>query len=465
MSYCIFVMAFIGNIILISVGFDIVCPRRNGNAKAKTSGMGKSQNPALFLSLFVNILIRMIESWNEIYESIKRNPLRAVMTGLGVAWGIFILILLVGVGNGIQKGTMSLFDGFSRTTTYVFAQKTTSSKDGTLVGTRVTFDEADLMNIPRSITSIAYISPEVSRVSDVYEGLENARFQVRGILPDYFSIKLIKLKEGRLLNTFDESEKRNVAIIGNGVAKMFFEGESPIGKHLQIDSEIFTVIGLITDDLLSTGESRNIYIPYSTFALSNASARHFSTLVYSLQERTPSSSVNRQVNAYMAQKYNYDILDDKVLLFDSMEEQVNVFGKLFSSMKKFLWFMGVSVLISGAIGVGNMMFTSVRERTREMGIRKAVGARPSAIKKMIIGESVAITLFSGCIGILLGCIGLKGLSLLLGNETTLKIEPNIDMAVVLASLFILILAGVLAGLKPAVDAADIEPIEALKESF
>lgn len=112
-----------------------------------------------------------------------------------------------------------------------------------------------------------------------------------------------------------------------------------------------------------------------------------------------------------------------------------------------------------------MMFTSVRERTREMGIRKAVGARPSAIKKMIIGESVAITLFSGCIGILLGCIGLKGLSLLLGNETTLKIEPNIDMAVVLASLFILILAGVLAGLMPAVDAADIEPIEALKESF
>ena len=401
--------------------------------------------------------------WHEIFEAIKRKPSRAILSSIGIAWGIFILILLIGIGSSFEKGVFKLFKGFSKSTTYVYASETSIGYKGTHIGKRVFFTEGDMLMLKSNIPEITLISPEVSHWSTIYADIKTGRFETRGVYPDYFNIKILEIDNGRILNNLDMQECRKVALIGENVADILFKREQPLGKQIRIGQDVYQVVGIIKNTILSANEARVVYIPYSTYRQSRAEAEQFITMLFSSKDNADSRTINNRVRSFMARKHQFDPTDEKVFYFNSMEEQVKAFAELFATLKKFLWFMGISTLISGVIGVGNIMYSTAKERTREIGIRKSVGASSASIKIMFIWESIALTSVAGYFGILLGWLLLKGLGLLITEDTVMMEKPGIDSPTTIAAMLILIISGILAGLKPAMYASELNPIEALKE--
>lgn len=404
-----------------------------------------------------------VDFWYEIYESVKRKPTRAILTGVGITWGIFILIILVGIGSGFERGVFKLFSGFSKSTTYVYASQTTIGYEGTSVGRKITFTDDDTKMLKRSIPQIEKISPEVSQWNLVSVADERGWFEMKGVSPEYFAIKLLQTEKGRLLNSLDASENRNVALIGKNVADVLFGKQEPVGKMIQVNQVLYKVVGIIKNTLLNNMEARTVYIPYSVLLSSNSMAREFTTLLFSLKEKVETQKIHSRVRSLMARKYKFDPMDEKVFYFNSMEEQVKAFSNLFVMLRKFLWFMGVSTLVSGIIGVGNIMYSSAKERTREVGIRKSVGANTSSIKAMIMWESIALTFISGCIGLLSGWGVLKAVGWFISDDVMMMDKPGIDIPTAIAAMVILVISGTLAGLKPALYAAELNPIDALRD--
>lgn len=404
-----------------------------------------------------------VDFWYEIYESVKRKPTRAILTGIGITWGIFILVILVGIGSGFERGVFKLFSGFSKSTTYVYASQTTMSYEGTSVGRKVTFTEDDMKMLKRSISQIDKISPEVSQWNLVSVADERGWFEMKGVSPEYFAIKLLQTEKGRLLNSLDASENRNVALIGKNVADVLFGKQEPIGKMIQVNQVLYKVVGIIKNTLLNNMEARTVYIPYSVLLSSNSMAREFTTLLFSLKEKVETQKIHSRVRSLMARKYKFDPMDEKVFYFNSMEEQVKAFSNLFVMLRKFLWFMGVSTLVSGIIGVGNIMYSSAKERTREVGIRKSVGANTSSIKAMIMWGSIALTFISGCIGLFSGWGVLRAVGGVISDDVMMMDKLGIDIPTAIAAMVILVISGTLAGLKPALYAAELNPIDALRD--
>ena len=381
-----------------------------------------------------------MDFWCEIYESVKRKPSRTILTGIGISWGIFILIVLVGIGSGFERGVFKLFNGFSKSTTYVYASETSMGYKGAASGRKIQFQKEDLNMLKSRIPEITHLSPETGRWNAVYAGTKNGWFEVRGVYPDYFLIKLLEVEHGRMLNALDMNEARKVVLIGENVADMLFRKENPIGKYIRV-----------------------IYMPYSVYEQVDATAGRFGTVVFSTVKGAKIKEVNTHVRNVMARKYQFAPSDDKVFYFNSMEEQVKAFTDLFVMIRKFLWFMGISTLVSGVIGVGNIMYSSAKERTREIGIRKSVGAKAQQIKAMFLWESIALTSLAGYVGLVLGWGILKVVALFISEDTPMMEKPGLDFPTAVAAIFILVIAGTLAGLKPAIYAAELNPIEALKE--
>ena len=401
--------------------------------------------------------------WNEIYEAIKRKPSRAILTCIGVAWGIFILILLVGIGAGFEKGVFNLFRGFSKRATYVYSSETSLGYKGSHIGKRIFFTEDDLQILKSGIQEITLISPEVSRWVTVYNEMKTGWFETKSVYPDYFNIRILEIDKGRILNSLDMRENRKVALIGQYVADILFKNEQPVGKQIRIGQEVYKVVGIIKNTMLSTYEARAVFIPYSTYLQSHSEAEHFSTLLFASKEKSDMKVINNRIRTIMARKYQFDPTDEKVFYFNNMDEQVKAFTDLFSAIKKFLWFMGISTLISGIIGVGNIMYTMVRERTREIGIRKSVGASSASIQSMFLWESIALTTVSGFFGLILGWLSLKGIGLLIDEDNVMMEKPGINLPTAIVALLILVIAGTFAGIKPAMYASGLNPVDALKE--
>jgi len=404
-----------------------------------------------------------MDFWCEIYESVKRKPSRTILTGIGISWGIFILIVLVGIGSGFERGVFKLFNGFSKSTTYVYASETLMGYKGAASGRKIQFQKEDLNMLKSRIPEITHLSPETGRWNAVYAGTKNGWFEVRGVYPDYFLIKLLEVEHGRMLNALDMNEARKVVLIGENVVDMLFRKENPIGKYIRMGQEMFRVIGTIKNTMLNSYEARVIYMPYSVYEQVDATAGRFGTVVFSTVKGAKIKEVNTHVRNVMARKYQFAPSDDKVFYFNSMEEQVKAFTDLFVMIRKFLWFMGISTLVSGVIGVGNIMYSSAKERTREIGIRKSVGAKAQQIKAMFLWESIALTSLAGYVGLVLGWGILKVVALFISEDTPMMEKPGLDFPTAVAAIFILVIAGTLAGLRPAIYAAELNPIEALKE--
>ena len=409
---------------------------------------------------------------NHFYESvisIKQNKTRSFLAGFGIAWGLFILVLLLGTGNGFQQGILQLFNSFAKKSLWVYGGQVSETELNKHIQQKfILFNSEDISIIKERFSEIEFISPELN-----YKGNSQTNYyqnttypQIKGVLPDYFNVKTITPEEGRLLNVLDNTNHLRVVLIGKQVADVLFPTESSIGKLLNISGTYFTVIGVIKKGSIFTQNDQNIiYVPYNSFIDCLNLTMEFNMFILTLKEKINTINFENKLKAFLSRRKGFDKNDKKAVFILNFETQVKAFEKLFNGIDIFLWFVGLSLLFSGMIGIGNIMLVIVKEKTFEIGLRKALGANSASIIWMIMTESIIITSLAGLIGLLLGIFFISLINWIMltfsyQNDSLFK-NASIDLSVIIFCLFVLIFTGVLAGFFPAKKAANITPVEAI----
>lgn len=411
------------------------------------------------------------ELFKETYLSIIQHKMRSILTGFGITWGMFILIVLLGAGNGFRTGTLNAFAGYASNSMWITGYSVSDAIPGGIPsGTRIKFNDDIIEKLKKRFKEIQYISPEVpfeNREIITYND-KYGRFEVKGIGEDYLKIKLLEIEDGRELNKKDYLDQRRSIIIGKRVKELLFEEKNPIGRFICISGVYFQVVGTLKEGTIySMMEQNCIYMPDATlFTTYNINREYYSFGVL-LTPSIQTDFFDDQLRTYLSQNIGFR-KNDKSLYINNIQKQIEVFMRLFDGINVFLWVIGLCFLLSGIIGIANIMLVVVKERTTEIGIRKAIGATPGSIIQLIITESLIITIFFGCIGIFLGYIGMALYNWLISSfqdgQQTLFAQATIDVSVVLIAFTLLITSGVLAGIFPAQRAAKIMPIETLNKA-
>lgn len=393
-----------------------------------------------------------------------------MLTGFGITWGIFILIVLLGAGNGFYSGVLNIFDVYASNSIWITGNKVSKGKpEGLPNDAHVKFNNSLLLKLKMKFPQIKAISSEINHENGgaVLYLDRSGYFQTKGIGVDYMNIKLIKISEGRYFNEMDYSKKRHVAIIGKKVKDILFTNkDNAIGKYINISGVSFIIVGIIAEGtIFSMMEQNNIYIPESTINHIFNPSTEFSTIGILLSDNNYFENMESDIRSYLSHEIGFDKEDKNALFINNIQLQVKAFNALFESINYFLWIIGLCFLLSGMIGITNIMFIVVKERTSEIGIRKAIGATPTSIMQLIIMESLIITVSFGIIGIIAGYAGLfcynKIITSIQLDEQIFQ-KGHIDIIVIVIALILLILAGLTAGIFPAKNAANIRTIESLK---
>ncbi|MFH6602375.1 ABC transporter permease [Maribacter algicola] len=411
-----------------------------------------------------------IERWQEIFETIRKNKLRTVLTGISVASGIFILVILLGFGQGMQNGIALEFEEDASNRIGVWTQVTTKEYKGLNPGRPITLRNENYAYVEDKFADeLEYKSPNF-RVFDasINYKKESGAYSVQGISPEYQHIENEFISQGRFLNYKDHESVSKVAVISNKIHRELLQNEeNPVGRELKIADLSFQIIGVYGDKGGEREENR-VYIPLSTGQRVFNGGDSLNMMFFTLKpaatfEKTLEESVRftDEIKTYLKQAHTVAPDDESAINTFNTLENVQRFMNLMMGIKSFFWFVGVCTIIAGIVGVSNIMLIIVKERTREIGIRKALGAKPWSIVGMILHEAVFVTAVSGFGGLIvsMGLLELVGPNV----EVDYVSNPSIDFNVALTTVFLLIFAGTLAGFFPAWRAARIKPIEALKE--
>ncbi|MEM8846419.1 MAG: ABC transporter permease [Bacteroidota bacterium] len=410
-----------------------------------------------------------IERWQEIFDTIRKNKLRTFLTGLSVASGIFILVILLGFGQGMQNGIEQEFKQDASTSVWAWPGVTSKEYKGLNPGRRIQFINDNFETVSSMYNEdIEYESARIFvRDITVNYGKEALVYSVQGVASDFQFIENTGMIEGRFVNFEDEMSTAKVAIIGKKIKKDVFDKvDSPLGEYIDISGIRFKIIGVFKE--LNEREEERIYIPITTAQRVFNGGNRVNNLSYTLPpvenfEEAVAQAVEFKENlqGYLQQAHTV-APDDKgaIDVWSAMEEAKRYYG-LTGNIKFFFWFVGVCTIIAGVVGVSNIMLIVVRERTREIGIRKALGAKPWSIVGMILHESIFVTAISGFTGLIfsMGLLELVGPNI----EVDYVVNPSVNFNVALTMVFVLILAGTLAGFVPAWRAARVQVIESLRE--
>jgi putative ABC transport system permease protein len=415
----------------------------------------------------MNLLI----NFHDVFESLKKNKTRSVLSGFGVFWGVLILIILLGAGKGFQEGVLGLFSSFAKKSIWVYTGQVSENKlDEFTKKKSIFFEYSDLEIVKKRFSEIEFISPELNfKGNSLTKSDENTAYpQIKGVFPDYFNIKTIEPEKGRLLNVLDNNEYKRVALIGTRVEEGLFPSGNSIGNSINIAGTFFKVIGVIEKGSLFTqNEQNSIYVPFSTFkdCLNNFS--EFNSIGLTLSGKTNALEFENKFKSFLAKRKGFNASDKKALYIVNLETQVKSFDMLFNGIDTFLWLIGLSFLLSGVLSISNIMLVVVKERTFEIGIRKAIGARPQSIIWMIITESVLITSVAGLLGVFFGIVIIEiinwVISSFFNSKDLLFTSARVNFPIILFALIALVFSGVFAGFLPAKKAASIAPVEALKQ--
>lgn len=403
----------------------------------------------------------------EVFNSIRQNKVRTILAGFGVAWGIFILVILLGVGQGFRNGVMGMFDIFAQKSMYVYGNRTSLKHKNMKEGMEVLFDKDCLHTLHSRYTSITAISPEIMRPNTTVAYKDQSiSSTITGVEAGYFRIKLLQPQSGgRLFNTLDIRQNRNVAIIGEGIEQSLFGKKSALGHNIDIGGAFFMIIGVLkSDNIFSIQERNSIYIPFGSYVQNFNKEARFSSFCMILHPRTNTQEFEMELKNYLAYKSGYDVEDSQAVFVANIEAQTSSFESLFNGLKILIWGIGICFLLSGIVGICNIMLIIVKERTNEIGIRKAVGAQPTTIINLVLTEAVTITMIAGIIGIVLGAgvLYLIDLAIEAVTDTSVMAQTSINIPVVIFALIILVLSGIIAGLLPAIKAAQITPVDAIR---
>ncbi|MFX0555451.1 ABC transporter permease [Maribacter sp. CXY002] len=411
-----------------------------------------------------------LERWQEIFDTIRKNKLRTFLTGLSVASGIFILVILLGFGQGMQNGIALEFEEDAATSVWVWPGVTSKGYKGLNPGRRIQLRNENYDFAANLLDDkIENKSPRLFvRDAFVNYGKESLAYGIQGISHQFQFIENEFISNGRFLNYTDEATKAKVAVIGNKIKREVFKDTlNPIGEYLDISGIPFKIIG-VYGDVGGEREEERIFIPISTAQQVFNGADHINNMAYTLPpaenfEAAVQQSIKfkNELQTYLQQAHTVAPDDTSAIHVWNPMEEAKRFYSLMGGIKFFFWFVGVCTIIAGVVGVSNIMLIVVKERTREIGIRKALGAKPWSIVGMILHESIFVTAIAGFTGLIVS----MGLLEIVGPhvEVDYVVNPSVNFNVALTTVFVLIFAGAIAGFFPAWRAAKVHVIEALRD--
>ncbi|MGI9531079.1 ABC transporter permease [Lutimonas sp.] len=413
------------------------------------------------------------DKWNEILEVLTANWVRTLLTAFGVFWGIFILILLLAAGKGLENGIRMDFGDTATNTMFMWTQTVTKSYQGMSKGRNFSYDLKDVREIRNNIDNLRFISPRnqlggFRGGSNVVRGLKTGGFDVYGDYPEIIKQEPMDIVEGRFINYNDIEEKRKVAIIGPAVKKSLYEfGEEVLGSYIKINGVNFMVVGSY-EKKTSGGdgeeEQKQIFVPFTAFSQAFNRGDKVGWMAITAVDGVPITDIKEEIFSLVKSNHKIHPEDQRAVGHFDLYQQFRRVETLFMALKVIAYFVGILVLLSGVIGVSNIMLIVVKERTREIGIRRALGASPNKIRGQILLESVFLTIISGMAGIVFGALLIYGLNyaLSMADPIDMFANPSVNLGVVTIALTILIISGLLAGLIPAQTAVKLRPIEALR---
>ena len=413
------------------------------------------------------------ERWDEILEALNANRFRTVLTAFGVFWGIFILVILLALTNGLKNGVQSDFGDFATNTIFMWTQRTSMPYQGFTKGRNFNFKLSDVTLLKEKFPQLRYVSPRnqlggYRGSNNVTRGDKTGAFNVYGDEPDYINQEPLDMIQGRFLSQSDIEQERKVAVVGTDVIKSLYDyGEDPIGSYLKINGINFMVIGVVKKTS-SQGDSQEdantIYIPFSTFGKAFNFGDMVSWMALTAVDQVPITEIKPMIMKEMRAAHKVHPNDERAIGHFDLAEQFQRITGLFSILSFVGYFVGALVLMSGVIGISNIMLIVVKERTKEIGIRRAIGATPKEIRAQVLQESMVLTLISGMAGISFaaGVIWVMNSVLdALGSVDNFA-NPSVGMGVLFIALAILVISGLLAGMIPATRATQMKPVDALR---
>ena len=419
-----------------------------------------------------------IDRWNEIWNALAKNKGRSLLTAFGVFWGIFMLIAMAGAGKGLENGVVEGVAKFATNSAFFWTDRTSEPYKGFKRGRYWNMESEDLVALKNNIPEIEYITPKnfggrFSSGANVIRGKKTGTFNIKGDYPNYVKIDPCTVLKGRWINEMDIRDKRKVCVIGEKVfEQMFTPDENPIGQYLKISGVYYQVVGLIKPETrinINGRTEESVSLPFTTMLQTYNMGNQVHFLAITAQKGIPVSFVEEKVKDFVKKKHSIAPTDVQALNSVNIEKEFQQMSGLFLGIRILTWIVGIGTLLAGVIGVSNIMLVIIKERTKEIGVQRAIGATPRKIIAQILMESVVLTTVAGYIGLSLGVGLLEIVSRVIDSNAAKNADnvffthPEVSLTVAASALGVLVIAGLLAGLIPATRAIKIKPIDALRE--
>ncbi|HNQ37426.1 MAG: ABC transporter permease [Prolixibacteraceae bacterium] len=418
-----------------------------------------------------------LDRWNEIVHALAKNKVRSLLTAFGVFWGIFMLIVMAGAGNGLGNGISEGVAKFATNSAFMWTDRTSEPYKGYKRGRYWNMDFEDVQIIRSKVPEVDILTPKNfgsnnNSGPNTVRGDRNGSFNIKGDYPDYVKIDPVTIVKGRWINEMDIREKRKVCVIGTKVYEtMFASEEEPLGEYLKVSGVYYQVVGVIKPETrinINGRTEESLFIPFTTMQQTYNMGNEVHVLAFTAKPGVPVSQVEEKIRGIIRQRHAISPTDVQAIAGVNVEKQFLQMKGLFVGINILTWIVGIGTLMAGVIGVSNIMLVIVRERTREIGVQRALGARPRTIITQVMLESVVLTTVAGYTGLTLGVGLLELVNQVLERQPPSSEEmffrhPEVSLTVALASLGVLIIAGLFAGSIPAKRALQIKPIEALRE--
>jgi putative ABC transport system permease protein len=405
-----------------------------------------------------------VDQWREILGTLRSAKLRTAATALSVAWGIFMLVILLAAGRGIERGVEHNFRDDAVNSIWIYEGSTSVPHDGYGIGRAIRFDSGDYAALLSTIDGIEHSTGRFYLSGDftVSHGERVSSFEVRACHPGHRFIENTVVARGRFINDIDLHDRRKVAVIGPNVVTLLFGPRDPLGEYIAVRGTPYRVVGVFEDDGGETERSK-IYIPITTAQTAYGGGERIHQIMFTVAGATPgdSAALVDEVRSLFASRHRFAESDKRAIRIRDNLENYKKLTDLFESIRLFIWIVGFGTIVAGMVGVSNIMLIAVRERTREIGIRKALGATPAAIVRQIVVESLVITSVSGYLGLVAGLGSIELIDRYLPATDYFR-DPEVNFAVVAGATLLLIFCGVCAGYFPARVAARIHPVHALR---
>lgn len=415
-----------------------------------------------------------VDRWVEIWVTITRNKTRSLLTSFGVFLGILMLVILLGSGNGLKNGIMKNVEGFSTNSAFFFSERTGEPYKGYKKGRYWQMRNRDLEAIQQRVKGVRYLSPMIMQwggQNNVVKGQKSGTYNVRGVYSQYFQIETPNLLAGRLLNEIDMLDKRKVCVIGSSVREdLFGQEEDPIGQYIRVNGIYYQVVGVIDPKAkginIGGRVDQSIMTPFKTLQQTSNQGDKFWFLCATADNNYPCDKMVEDIKDVLRSQNEISPTDEQAISSITIAKQFETFELLFTGINALVWLVGIGTLLAGVIGVSNIMMVTVRERTREIGVRRAIGAKPIDIISQIMSESLLLTSIAGLLGLSTGVflLDIVNKALMNGNsEDVFFSDVGIHIGTAVTATFILLISGLLAGLIPAWRAMQIKAIDAIRE--